>query len=168
MLNMETFAEAVVGDQAQGEGLNVEQRKLLSIGCELAAKHSLLLFLDEPTSGLDSQSAWSIVAFLRKLADSGQAVLATIHQPSAVFFQESDRLLFLARGGRSVYFGDIGDQSRTLLDYFESHGARRCDETETRQSTCSRSLALTQVGKPAKIGTKSGRTAGSGSISKLD
>lgn len=70
MLNMETFAEAVVGDQAQGEGLNVEQRKLLSIGCELAAKHSLLLFLDEPTSGLDSQSAWSIVAFLRKLADS--------------------------------------------------------------------------------------------------
>src|SRR6266576_6710621 len=37
----------------------------------------LLLFLDEPTSGLDSQSAWSIVSFLRSLADSGQAILCT-------------------------------------------------------------------------------------------
>jgi len=47
MLNMEDFAEAVVG--TPGEGLNVEQRKLLTIGVELAAKPALLLFLDEPT-----------------------------------------------------------------------------------------------------------------------
>jgi ATP-binding cassette, subfamily G (WHITE), member 2, PDR len=69
MLAMEDFAEAVVG--IPGEGLNVEQRKLLTIGVELAAKPKLLLFLDEPTSGLDSQSSWAICAFLRKLADSG-------------------------------------------------------------------------------------------------
>jgi ATP-binding cassette subfamily G (WHITE) protein 2 (PDR) len=53
MLNMADFANAVVG--VPGEGLNVEQRKLLTIGVELAAKPKLLLFLDEPTSGLDSQ-----------------------------------------------------------------------------------------------------------------
>lgn len=47
MLSMEDFAEAVVG--IPGEGLNVEQRKLLTIGVELAAKPKLLLFLDEPT-----------------------------------------------------------------------------------------------------------------------
>lgn len=47
MLNMEDFAEAIVG--MPGEGLNVEQRKLLTIGVELAAKPKLLLFLDEPT-----------------------------------------------------------------------------------------------------------------------
>jgi ABC-type multidrug transport system permease subunit/ABC-type branched-subunit amino acid transport system ATPase component len=47
MLNMEEFAEAVVG--VPGQGLNVEQRKLLTIGVELAAKPKLLLFLDEPT-----------------------------------------------------------------------------------------------------------------------
>lgn len=47
MLNMEDFAEAVVG--VPGQGLNVEQRKLLTIGVELAAKPKLLLFLDEPT-----------------------------------------------------------------------------------------------------------------------
>lgn len=128
MLNMEDFSEAVVGNP--GEGLNVEQRKLLTIGVELAAKPALLLFLDEPTSGLDSQSSWAICAFLRKLADSGQSILCTIHQPSAILFQEFDRLLFLAKGGRTVYFGEIGKNSRTLLDYYESHGARKCEDAE--------------------------------------
>ncbi|KAI5464906.1 ABC-2 type transporter-domain-containing protein [Mariannaea sp. PMI_226] len=128
MLNMEEYADAVVG--VPGEGLNVEQRKLLTIGVELAAKPKLLLFLDEPTSGLDSQSSWAICSFLRKLANSGQAVLCTVHQPSAILFQEFDRLLFLAKGGRTVYFGNIGDNSRTMLDYFESKGARKCGEEE--------------------------------------
>ncbi|KAL1592348.1 hypothetical protein SLS60_011426 [Paraconiothyrium brasiliense] len=128
MLNMEDFANAVVG--VPGQGLNVEQRKLLTIGVELAAKPKLLLFLDEPTSGLDSQSSWAICAFLRKLADAGQAVLCTIHQPSAILFQEFDRLLFLARGGKTVYFGEIGENSRKLLDYYESNGARKCGDEE--------------------------------------
>ncbi|KAL3463322.1 ABC-2 type transporter-domain-containing protein [Aspergillus heterothallicus] len=128
MLNMQDFADAIVG--TPGEGLNVEQRKLLTIGVELAAKPALLIFLDEPTSGLDSQSSWSICAFLRKLADRGQAVLSTIHQPSAMLFQQFDRLLFLAKGGRTVYFGNIGEESRTLLDYFEANGARACGSSE--------------------------------------
>ncbi|EDN03421.1 hypothetical protein HCAG_01286 [Histoplasma mississippiense (nom. inval.)] len=128
MLNMEDFAEAVVG--SPGEGLNVEQRKLLTIGVELAAKPQLLLFLDEPTSGLDSQSSWAIVTFLRKLANNGQAVLSTIHQPSAILFQEFDRLLFLAKGGRTVYFGDIGENCETLLKYFSDHGAEPCGPDE--------------------------------------
>jgi ABC-type multidrug transport system ATPase subunit len=128
LLGMEDFAEAVVG--SLGEGLNVEQRKLLSIGVELAAKPTLLIFLDEPTSGLDSQSSWTICQFLRRLANHGQAVLATIHQPSATLFQTFDRLLFLAKGGKTVYFGDIGEQSSTLLKYFEDKGARPCEELE--------------------------------------
>lgn len=128
VLGMEDFAEAVVG--SLGEGLNVEQRKLLSIGVELAAKPTLLIFLDEPTSGLDSQSSWTICQFLRRLADHGQAVLATIHQPSATLFQTFDRLLFLAKGGKTVYFGDIGQNSSTLLEYFERNGAPRCEELE--------------------------------------
>lgn len=109
-------------------GLNVEQRKRLTIGVELAAKPALLLFLDEPTSGLDSQTAWSICALLRKLADNGQAILCTIHQPSAILFQEFDRLLFLARGGKTVYFGEIGEHSRVLTEYFERNGAPPCGD----------------------------------------
>lgn len=128
MLGMEEYADAVVG--VPGEGLNVEQRKLLTIGVELVAKPKLLLFLDEPTSGLDSQSAWAICVFLRKLADAGQAVLCTIHQPNAILFQQFDRLLFLAKGGKTVYFGDIGNNSQSLLSYFERNGSRRCGDDE--------------------------------------
>ncbi|KIW64177.1 hypothetical protein PV04_09130 [Phialophora macrospora] len=128
MLDMTEFAEAVVG--IPGQGLNVEQRKLLTIGVELAAKPTVLLFLDEPTSGLDSQSSWTIVSFLRKLADSGQAVLSTIHQPSATLFEQFDRLLFLVQGGRTLYFGDVGQDSARLLDYFHRNGARQCGASE--------------------------------------
>jgi ATP-binding cassette subfamily G (WHITE) protein 2 (PDR) len=96
----------------------------------MAAKPALLLFLDEPTSGLDSQTAWSICALLRKLADNGQAILCTIHQPSAILFQEFDRLLFLAKGGKTVYFGEVGESSKTLTSYFERNGARPCRSDE--------------------------------------
>ena len=64
ILEMESYSDAVVG--IPGEGLNVEQRKRLTIGVELAARPELLLFLDEPTSGLDSQTAWSICSLMRK------------------------------------------------------------------------------------------------------
>lgn len=113
LLEMEAYAEALVGEV--GMGLNVEQRKRLTIGVELAAKPALLIFLDEPTSGLDSQSSWSIMLLLRKLADHGQAILATIHQPSSELFQQFDRLLLLKKGGATVFFGDLGKNSQTML-----------------------------------------------------
>ncbi|KAF4451298.1 putative ABC1 transport protein [Fusarium austroafricanum] len=124
LLEMSLYADAVIG--VPGKGLNVEQRKRLSIGVELVAKPEVLIFLDEPTSGLDSQTAWAIVSLLKKLADHGQAILCTIHQPSGIIFQQFDRLLLLAKGGMTVYFGDIGENATTLTRYFESHGAVPC------------------------------------------
>ncbi|OTB00937.1 hypothetical protein M426DRAFT_266701 [Hypoxylon sp. CI-4A] len=124
MLDMETYADAVVG--VPGEGLNVEQRKRLTIAVEMVARPDLLLFLDEPTSGLDSQTAWSICKLLRKLADNGQAVLCTIHQPSSELFSNFDSLLLLNKGGTQLYFGPIGPNSSTLIDYFERNGAAKC------------------------------------------
>ncbi|CAI6094303.1 unnamed protein product [Clonostachys chloroleuca] len=128
LLDMQAYADAVVG--VLGEGLNVEQRKRLTIGVELAAKPPLLLFVDEPTSGLDSQTSWSILDLLEKLSKAGQSVLCTIHQPSAMLFQRFDRLLFLAEGGKTVYFGDIGKGSETMTSYFERHGAPKCLKDE--------------------------------------
>jgi ABC-type multidrug transport system ATPase subunit len=124
LLDMEEYADAVVG--VPGEGLNVEQRKRLTIGVELAAKPELLLFLDEPTSGLDSQTSWAICDLMEKLKNSGQAILCTIHQPSAMLFQRFDRLLFLAKGGRTVYFGEVGENSHVLSEYFERNGSHAC------------------------------------------
>lgn len=128
LLGMKNYAESFVGKP--GEGLNVEQRKKLSIGVELAAKPSLLLFLDEPTSGLDSQSAWGVVQLMKHLAAAGQSILCTIHQPSATLFEQFDRLLLLKKGGQTVYFGDIGENSRTLIEYFEQQGAKKCSSQE--------------------------------------
>jgi len=124
LLEMTEYADAIVG--VPGEGLNVEQRKRLTIGVELAAKPALLLFLDEPTSGLDSQTSWAILDLLDKLKKNGQAILCTIHQPSAMLFQRFDRLLFLARGGRTVYYGDVGENSHVLVDYFVRNGGPPC------------------------------------------
>lgn len=128
LLEMDAYADAVVG--VPGEGLNVEQRKRLTIGVELVAKPELLLFLDEPTSGLDSQTSWNILQLLRKLTANGQAILCTIHQPSAMLFENFDRLLFLAKGGKTVYYGEVGLESRILIDYFERNGAPKYPKGE--------------------------------------
>ena len=124
LLDMDGYADAIIG--VPGEGLNIEQRKRLSIGVELAARPKLLLFLDEPTSGLDSQTSWSICTLMEKLARNGQAILCTIHQPSAILFQRFDRILLLAKEGKPVYFGLIGRNSETLLDYFRRNGGPEC------------------------------------------
>ncbi|KAI1334283.1 ABC-2 type transporter-domain-containing protein [Xylariaceae sp. FL0016] len=124
LLEMQDIAGATIG--TVGEGLNAEQRKRLTIGVELAAKPELLMFLDEPTSGLDSAAAFNIVRFLRKLADAGQAILCTIHQPSAVLFENFDELILLKSGGRTVYAGELGKDSQTLIRYFENNGSPKC------------------------------------------
>ena len=103
--------------------LGVEQRKRVTIGVELAAKPSLLLFLDEPTSGLDSASAFSIVRFLKKLAQAGQAIVCTIHQPSSILIQQFDTILALNPGGNVFYFGPVGENGQAVIDYFGSRGA---------------------------------------------
>lgn len=124
LLEMHDIAGATIG--RVGEGLNSEQRKRLTIGVELASKPELLLFLDEPTSGLDSGAAFNIVRFLRKLADAGQAILCTIHQPSSVLFENFDELILLKSGGRVVYAGELGKDSQTLIRYLESNGGPTC------------------------------------------
>jgi ATP-binding cassette, subfamily G (WHITE), member 2, SNQ2 len=104
--------------------LSVEQRKRLTIGVELAAKPSLLLFLDEPTSGLDSQSAFSIIRFLRKLARAGQAIVCTIHQPSSILIQQFDMILALNPGGNTFYFGPVGEDGSAVVKYFADRGTQ--------------------------------------------
>ncbi|KAJ6134709.1 hypothetical protein N7523_001031 [Penicillium sp. IBT 18751x] len=121
LLELNDLEYTLVG--SPGAGLSVEQRKRLTIAIELVAKPSILIFLDEPTSGLDGQAAFNTIRFLRKLADAGQAILVTIHQPSTQLFAQFDTLLLLARGGKTVYFGDIGDNADTLKAYFARHGA---------------------------------------------
>jgi len=64
---------------------------------------------------------------LRRLASAGQAILITIHQPSSQLFQLFDRLLLLDSKGRVTYFGDIGSDASTVINYFERNGSGKCD-----------------------------------------
>lgn len=121
LLELNEIQDAVVAS------LGVEPRKRLTIGVELAAKPSLLLFLDEPTSGLDSQAAYSIVRFLRKLCASGQAIVCTIHQPSSELIEQFDKILALNPGGNIFYFGPVGHNGQAVVDYFDARGAH-CPE----------------------------------------
>lgn len=126
ILEMEDIAEALIG--IPGAGLNLEQRKRVTIGVELSARPDILL-LDEPTSGLDGQSALTIGRLLRKLARSGQTVLCTIHQPAAELMEQFDHLILLLQGGKLAYDGPLGDKSSTALEYF-SRTARSCGSEE--------------------------------------
>ncbi|ROV95974.1 hypothetical protein VMCG_07971 [Cytospora schulzeri] len=116
LLELHEMQDAIISS------LDVEQKKRLTIGVELAAKPQLLLFLDEPTSGLDSQSAWSIVCFLKKLTQAGQAIVCTIHQPSSQLIQQFDMILALNPGGNTFYFGPVGENGSAVVKYFADRG----------------------------------------------
>ncbi|KAI9841060.1 MAG: hypothetical protein M1837_001031 [Sclerophora amabilis] len=139
MLEMEDFADALIG--VPGAGLNLERRKRATIGVELAAKPDIL-FLDEPSSGLDGQSAVSFIRLLRKLADAGQSVLCTIHQPAAELIMTFDSLLLLfldvvGAGSRSAAthdWAEVWTQSEARKD----RQAQLAEFTATRTQPSSR------------------------------
>jgi ABC-type multidrug transport system ATPase subunit len=151
MMELTDIEKLQVGSYEEG-GLTFEQRKRLAIAVELAASPSVI-FLDEPTSGLDSRGndhpvcnlerapsqtnfsrlllgAVVIMRAMKKIADTGRTVCATIHQPSAAVFEMFDDLLLLKTGGEVVFFGECGEESCHLVDYFESQGAKQIEHGE--------------------------------------
>ncbi|MEV4441936.1 FHA domain-containing protein [Streptomyces sp. NPDC049577] len=110
--------EQVIGElgleQRAGQpihSLSGGQRKRVSVALELLTKPSLL-FLDEPTSGLDPGMDRSVMTMLRELADDGRTVIVVTH--SVLSLDVCDRLLVLAPGGRTAYYGP----PRESLGYF--------------------------------------------------
>jgi len=97
--------------------LSLEQKKRVTIAVELAANPSLL-WLDEPTSGLDAMAALCVMRAIKRIADSGVAVVCTLHQPSELLFSWCTHLLLLAPGGRVVFFGESGDNNHEAKEYF--------------------------------------------------
>lgn len=54
------------------------------------------------------------------MAKTGRTVICTVHQPSSELFFMFDDLLLLQKGGYLVYFGPIGDEGITMIDYLET------------------------------------------------
>ena len=109
---------------------SIEENKRLTIGVEVVANPAVL-FLDEPTSGLDARAAMIVMDSMKRIADTGRTVLATIHQPNIDIFSKFDGLLLLgkdgSKGGFTTYFNEsiwepsssvAGDERFILENYF--------------------------------------------------
>jgi ABC-type multidrug transport system ATPase subunit/pSer/pThr/pTyr-binding forkhead associated (FHA) protein len=88
------------------------QRKRVSVALELLTKPALL-FLDEPASGLDPGLERTLMELLRALADAGRTIVVVTHSTESLNL--CDRVLFLAPGGRTAYFGP----PQLALAYFD-------------------------------------------------
>ena len=82
------------------------QRKRTSVALELLTRPSLLL-LDEPTSGLDPGYERVLMGLFRDLARGGRTVIVVTHSLQSLDL--CDRVLFLAPGGRTAFFGSPKD-----------------------------------------------------------
>lgn len=96
------------------KGLSGGEKKRCTIGYELITDPKVLL-LDEPTSGLDSSSSLKIMKQMRREAQRGRAVLATIHQPSTELFNLFNKVIFLCNG-HLVYQGSVANISPFLAE----------------------------------------------------
>ncbi len=108
-LGLEGTENVLIGSPEK-KGISGGQRKRVNLAQELLTDPSVL-FLDEPTSGLSSEDALMVMKLLRGLADSGKAILLTIHQPSLEAFRLMDNLVLVGKDqnssepGRLVYYG---------------------------------------------------------------
>ncbi|MFI6846449.1 ATP-binding cassette domain-containing protein [Kitasatospora sp. NBC_00085] len=170
-LGLDGRADLVISSLSGG------QRKRVSVALELLTKPSLL-FLDEPTSGLDPGMERSVMTMLRSLADDGRTVVVVTH--SVLSLSVCDRLLVLAPGGRTAYYGPPGE----ALEFFgysewpeafeafesEDHAAwqRRYRESPQYQRyVATGSVPVVPAAHPAEAGSPFGREKPQGWFSQL-
>jgi ATP-binding cassette subfamily G (WHITE) protein 2 len=97
-------------------GISGGERKRCALALALLDAPPLLV-LDEPTSGLDARAAVDVLRVLSTLT-AEQAVVISLHQPSARAFGLVSQLMLLAPGGRSLFFG----APSRALEHFASLG----------------------------------------------
>ena len=114
-LGLSKCADTVIGD-AKTRGLSGGEKKRLSIACEMIARPQMIM-ADEPTSGLDAFGAQQAVSALKDLANEGNTVIMSIHQPRSSIFEMLDDICLLTEG-RMIYCGPRED----VLPYFEKQG----------------------------------------------
>jgi ABC-type multidrug transport system ATPase subunit len=94
------------------------ERRRLNLGLELLFEPTILI-CDEPTSGLSFLDTEQIIEILADYSQQGNFVLLTIHQPRSEIFRQFDRVLFMDKGGKQVFFGKPDD----IWSYFDNEFA---------------------------------------------
>jgi len=113
MLELDHLGDELIGTPSKG--ISLEAMKKLTIAVELIGNPGLL-FLDEPTTGLDSAAAINVMNIVRKLADRGQSVICTIHQPPAAAYKKFSHMLLLQVGGTVAYYGETKDLNEFYVE----------------------------------------------------
>jgi ABC-type cobalamin/Fe3+-siderophores transport system ATPase subunit len=98
-LDLTAAADVLIGSPS-GTGTSGGQRRRVNLAMELLTDPPILL-LDEPTSGLSSEDALLVMQVLRKLANQGKTIVASIHQPGRDAFRVLDRVMVVARDAGS-------------------------------------------------------------------
>lgn len=163
-------AEARVADVAARAGLSLDARArvdTLPVGaqqrCEIVkalARDVQLLILDEPTAVLAPSEAAELLAWMRRFADAGNAVVLITHKLRDALAVADD--VTVLRGGRTVYTARAAESTESALagamigasEHGEprEHGERKLEErkpeerdTQPRVSTSKPVLALERV-----------------------
>jgi len=107
----EVLSAVDLGDRRGTEvrRLSGGQRKRVSLAVELLAKPKAF-FLDEPTSGLDPALEGRMMTLFRDLTESGASVIVSTHVTQNL--RMCDKIAWLARGGRLVFFGSPAEALR--------------------------------------------------------
>jgi hypothetical protein len=113
----------------------------------------------------DARAATIVMRGLRRIASTGRAVCATIHQPSVNIFNNFDSLLLLKHGGEVVFFGPLGRETKNLIQYLESFEAT--PRIQAGENPATWMLTTIGAGSATDSNKKPFDYAGSYSASKL-
>lgn len=95
------------------------ERRRVSLAISLLSKPAIL-FLDEPTTGLDASSSLKLILILKNLASKevGITIVLSIHQPRPEISILFDKICFLTRGGKMLFYGSLPE----ACSYFNEFG----------------------------------------------
>lgn len=114
-MGLEKVRSSYIGDESN-RGISSGEMRRVSIATELITKPRVLI-CDEPTSGLDAYNALSVMQALKRVAERGCTVIASIHQPRSSIFYTCDDALVLWNG-KTVYSG----KTSRCIKYLAKHG----------------------------------------------
>lgn len=142
LLELDSLRHALVGLPGIS-GLSTDQRRRLTIAVELVANPAIL-FMDDPTSGLDARAASIVMRTVSDVAHGGRIVVCSIRHPSFDIFETFDELLLMKHGGQLIYGGQRGNNSQTMINYFQG-----IDGIPPIPNGCNPATWMLQISTPA-------------------
>jgi ABC-type multidrug transport system ATPase subunit len=151
-LHLEKYANTKPMETQQSR-LSGGERKRFGIACSLMTNPDVLL-CDEPSSGLSSQDSEVLVKHLRKIADEGRLIIASLHQPEMQLLRYFEKMLYLDEGGTPVFYGSPAEFFPYISAKTESLSAGAGLLVDERTEISSAEAMIRRKKTPGKVGSK--------------